>query len=179
MIFLDMSKVILSIACSLDGFIARESGSVDFLDRFNENSEENNWFEKFLEKISVIVMGNTTFQEYHTHPSFFEYYTGKEIYVFSRNPKLTHEKVTFINDTPEEFLKELKTDKDIWLLGGGKINTSFLESNLIDEYIISIVPVIIGKGIPLFTISDYETYLKFLKTEVLDSGIVNLYYGRE
>jgi dihydrofolate reductase len=124
-------------------------------------------------------MGNATFQEYHSHPGFFDYYKGKEIYVFSRNPDLTHEKVTFINDTPEEFLREMKTDKDIWLLGGSKINTSFLEADLIDEYIISIVPVIIGKGIPLFAMSDYETQLKYMKTEALNSGIVNLHYRKQ
>lgn len=174
-----MGKVILSIACTLDGYIARENGAVDFLDPFNDSSGADNWFAEFLENISAIVMGNTTFQEYHSHPGFFEYYKGKDIFVFSRDPNLTHEKVTFIDDSPEEFLRDLKTDKDIWLLGGSKINTSFLESDLIDEYIISLVPVIIGNGIPLFAVSDHETQLKFRKTEALNSGIVNLYYRKQ
>ena len=173
-----MRRVILSIACTLDGFIARENGSVDFLDPFNQEERDPKWFAKFLENISAIVMGNTTFQEYHTHPGFFEYYKGKDIYVFSRNPALTHDKVTFVNETPEEFLKNLKTDKDIWLLGGGKINKTFLTSNLIDEYIIGIVPVIIGRGIPLFAESDYETQLKLKKAENFKSGIVNLHYTK-
>jgi dihydrofolate reductase len=174
-----MSKVILSIAVTLDGFIARENGSVDFLDPFNENEGDTNWFAKFLENISVIVMGNTTFQEYHKYPGFFDFYKGKDIYVFSRNPDLSHEKVTFINESPVEFLKNFKTEKDIWLLGGATINKSFLTSNLIDEYIIGMVPVIIGTGIPLFAESDHETQLKFVKSEKFKSGIVNLYYKKK
>jgi dihydrofolate reductase len=173
-----MSKLILSIACTLDGYIARENGSVDFLDPYNVDEGDTNWFAKFLENISAIIMGNTTFQEYHKSPEFFEYYKGKDIYVFSRNPKLAHEKVTFINKTPEDFLKHLKTSKDIWLLGGAKINKSFLSSNLIDIFIIGMVPVIIGKGIPLFEESDFERHLKFVKAEEFDSGIVNLYYSK-
>jgi dihydrofolate reductase len=174
-----MSKVILSIAVTLDGFIARENGSVDFLDPFNEDEENNKWLGKFLENLSAIVMGNTTFQEYHKYPGFFDYYKGKDIYVFSRNPNLKNDKVMFVNETPVEFLKNLKTEKDVWLLGGGKINTSFLESNLIDEYIIGVIPVIIGRGIPLFAKSNYETQLKFAKSEEFKSGIVNLYYTKE
>ena len=169
-----MTKVILSIAVTLNGFIARENGSVDYLDPFNEDEGINKWFSTFLENISAIVMGNTTFQEYHTHPGFFDYYGGKEIYVFSRNPNLKHEEVTFVNETPDEFLKNLETDKEVWLLGGAKINALF--ANLIDKYIISVIPVIIGRGIPLFAKSDYETQLEFVKAEKFRSGIINLYY---
>ena len=173
-----MTKIILSIACTLDGFIARENGSVDFLDPFNEDAGDNNWFADFLKNISAIIMGNITFQQYHTHPGFFEFYKGKEIYVFSHNPNLTHDKVTFVNTTPEEFLRKLNTDKDIWLLGGAKIIKIFKDLNLIDEYIIGIVPVIIGRGIRLFEESDFDRKLTFVKTEVFNSGIVNLCYTK-
>ena len=171
-------KLILNIGVTLDGYIARENGSVDYLDPFNETGDEYGLF-KFLERISAIIMGNTTFQEYHTHPDFFEYYKGKEIFVFSRNSKLKHEKVTFTQDDPKDFIENLSTEKDIWLLGGANLIKSFQDSNLIDEYIIGIVPVTIGSGIPLFEKSDHDTQLKLVKTESFNSGIVNLHYTKK
>ncbi len=174
-----MVKVILSIACTLDGYIARKNGSVDFLDPFNESGGTGDWFGEFLKSISVIVMGNKTFQEYHTFPGFFEYYKGKELYVFSRNNKLHHEKVIFIDEDPKDFIKNLNIKGDIWLLGGANIIKSFQDSNLIDEYIISIIPVTIGSGIPLFKKSDHDMQLNFVKTESFNSGIVNLHYTKK
>ena len=174
-----MEKVKLAIASTLDGYIARKNGSIDFLDPFNESGEDYGMNE-FLKSISIIVMGNTTFQEYNSHPQFFEYYAGKELFVFSRDKNKTHDRVTFVHDSPKTFLKNLKTEKDIWLLGGSKLIESFQNDDLIDEYIITIIPIIIGSGIPLFLQPDLDIHLKLVKTETFESsGVVNLCYKKQ
>ncbi len=142
-----MPKVILYISCTLDGFIARENGSVDFLDRFNETGEDHG-FSDLLNSISAIVMGNTTFQEYSRGEKFYEYYKGKGLFVFSLKISEEHDKIIFVNEDVRTFLENLQTDKDVWLLGGGKIIEAFHNESLIDEYIITIIPSVIGKGIP-------------------------------
>ena len=100
-------------------------------------------------------------------------------YVFSRDESLKHDRVTFVHNSPKTFLKNLKTEKDIWLLGGSKLIESFQNENLIDEYIITIIPVIIGTGIPLFRQPDLDIHLKLVKTEGFESGVVNLYYTKK
>ncbi len=172
-----MVKVILYIACTVDGFIAREDGSVDFLDRFNKTGEDHG-FDDLLTRISAIVMGNTTFQEYSGGEKFYEYYKGKELYVFSREVKEEHDKVTFVNENVRTFLKNLQTEKDVWLLGGGKIIEAFHNESLIDEYIISIIPSVIGKGIPLFRQSVTENNLELVRSQSYETGIVNLHYKK-
>jgi len=176
--FMQVMKVILFIATTLDGYIARDNGSVDFLDPFNE-SGENYGFNDLLQSVSAIVMGNTTFEEYHSYPQFFEGYKGKDLYIFSRDATKKHPKVTFTHDNPMKFLSNLQTDKDIWLLGGSKLIKSFQNEDLIDEYIITIIPVIIGSGIPLFRKPGLDIHLKLEKTESFESGVVNLYYTKK
>ncbi|MHA1552645.1 MAG: dihydrofolate reductase family protein [Candidatus Heimdallarchaeaceae archaeon] len=172
-----MPKVVLYISCTLDGFIAREDGSVDFLDRFMEIGEDHG-FNDLLKRISVIVMGNRTFQEYSGAEKFYEYYKGKELFVFTREISADHDKVTFVNEDVRTFLENLQTDKDIWLLGGGKIIEAFHNESLIDEYIISIVPSVIGQGIPLFRQSVVESDLELVKSQSFETGIVNLHYKK-
>lgn len=172
-----MGKVILFISCTLDGYIARENGSVDILDPYNE-SDEDYGFDDLFNRVSAIVMGNTTFQEYNSYPQFYEGYKGRELFVFSRDKNKTHDQVRFVHDSPKTFLKNLNTEKDIWLLGGSKLIESFQNDDLIDEYIITIIPIIIGSGIPLFGQPDLDIHLKLVKTESFESGVVNLYYKK-
>jgi len=175
---MQVMKVKLFIATTLDGFIARENGSVDFLDTFNESGEDYG-FNALLQSVSAIIMGNTTFEEYHSYPQFFEGYKGKDLYIFSRDTTKKHPKVTFIHENPKKFLSNLQTDKDIWLVGGSKLIESFQNENLIDEYIITIIPVIIGSGIQLWRQPDHDIHLKLVKTESFESGVVNLYYTKK
>ena len=178
-----MSKVILSIASTIDGYIARENGSVDFLDRFNDTGEDYG-IGKLLNTVSAIVMGNTTFQQYSDHEQFFAMYEGRELFIFSRNSGIDrtskhHDKVTFVHDDPATFLQNLPTEKDIWLLGGSELITSFLEKGLIDEFVITMIPTFIGHGIPLFTSTNSESQLEFVKAETFNSGVVNLHYKKK
>jgi dihydrofolate reductase len=176
-----MKKVILYIATSLDGFIAKKDGSIDFLDPGNKsvddsgiNVGDNYGYNEFYASIGAIVMGNTTYKQVGDTKEFEEYYKGKPVFVFSRKPKAKKNNVTFVNEDVKEFVKKLNSNT--WLVGGADIAKEFLKHNLIDEFIITIIPIVLGEGIPLFAKGCGEHKLKLLNTKSYDSGVVQLHY---
>ena len=171
-----MRKIILYIASSLDGYIARKNGEVDWLDEFNNTGEDYGYY-KFYDSIDVTLMGNET---YKTSMSVGEFpYKEKKNYVFTRRKILPQgDYVEFINKNIVSFTKNLKTrkGKDIWLVGGTQINELFFNNELIDELILSIMPVTLGNGIPLFTESVKQIKFK-LKSERPYGNVVQLCYS--
>jgi dihydrofolate reductase len=173
-----MRKVILFIASSLDGYIARTSGAVDWLFTVNENQDYG--YADFLASIDTVLMGRRTYEQVL---SFGEFpYKGIQCFVFSR----THggkrdEHVTFISDNIESFVKGLKngTGKNIWLVGGSEVIQFFMSHDLIDEFIISVHPIILGDGIPLFRAPLPTKMLSFKKCRAFDTGLVQLTYVRQ
>lgn len=126
-------KVILYSAVSLDGFIAREDDDQDYKD--------------FYQQIDVTLMGRKTYEQVLDFPGEFPY--SKTInYVFTRQKQQSNNLVHFIHDHIEEFVNQLKNQsgKDIWLIGGGELNTHPLNAGLIDEIILTIIPIVLGKG---------------------------------
>ena len=140
-----MSKVKLQLAMSLDGYIARKDGSVDFLDAMHEKLTED--FNKFVETIDTIIMGRST---YEVMLGFGEIpFQNKKIVVMTSKKLMSKQSnIHFVNDSVEKVLDE--ENGNIWLFGGAKLIHSFIDKNLIDEFHIVIVPMIIGSGIPLF-----------------------------
>ncbi|MDP6627115.1 MAG: dihydrofolate reductase family protein, partial [Methanopyri archaeon] len=128
-------KIILYIAASLDGFIARKDGFVDWLSPY-ENTEEDYGYKEFYDSVGTVVMGNTTYK------GFGEYYRDKPCFVFSRVRKGNDGNATFVNGDMEESMKKINSTgtKNIWLVGGGEVIDAFLRHDLIDELIISIIP---------------------------------------
>jgi dihydrofolate reductase len=162
-----MNKIILYIACSIDGMIARENGSVDWLDQFSNTSEDYGYHE-FYKKIKNVILGNKTYKQVLT---FGEYpYKDKKSFIFSRKENSDDR---FVKDT--DFIKDLKGET--WLVGGSILIEEFLKKNLIDEFIISVMPLVLGKGIPLFR--NMEVDLKLIDVVKYDSGVVQLKYIRK
>lgn len=150
-----MAYTILYIATSQDGFIADKQGKLDWLPQEAPESEDFG-FEKFVASIDVIAQGSRTFLQ---TISFIESgivpdlpYGGKHMYVFSRDPmKTDRTDVTFVSSI-EEYLSLINKDtriKRIWLLGGAELIASFKEHDLIDECIITVIPVVLHEGIAL------------------------------
>lgn len=168
-----MRNIVLYIADSLDGFIARENGSVDWL-----FTDADYGYSEFYNSIDTVLMGMKTYK------SIFELgggylYKDKKGFVFTRNRETKKEDyVEFIHEKIAEFTRELKNlpGKDIWLVGGGEIIKIFADESLIDQIIISIHPKILGSGIPLFPAPLKETDLKLIGSESFDSGLVQLNY---
>ncbi|MCS4537632.1 MAG: dihydrofolate reductase family protein [Thaumarchaeota archaeon] len=163
-----MRKVRLFIASSLDGYIAREDGSVDWL-----FSDADYGYSEFYGSIDTVVMGRKTYEkslEFEERP-----FRGKKVHVFSRSAK--KKGVEFVSDVVG-FMKKLvrSKGKDIWLVGGSEIVSIFLNEGLIDEIILSIHPVILGRGITLFKKVQKDVWLKMQKSVSFDSGLVQIHY---
>ena len=166
-----MKKVILYIAQSVDGFIARPNGSVNWLDQF---TTEDYGYEKFYKPIKNILMGSITYKQVLTFGEFP--YKGKKSFVFTRNSKGKDDNVTFFKGKPNTLLKKL--DGKTWLVGGANIVNQFVKKNLIDEYIIFTMPIILGKGIRLFDDSNKELNLNIKTSKSYKSGVIEAHYKR-
>jgi dihydrofolate reductase len=171
-----MSKIILYIAQSIDGYISTTDGSVSWLDDFN-NTGEDLGFNKFIDNIDVNIQGSKTYVQVLGFDVPYPY-SGKSFV-------LTHQKLEKPAGVNIEFfqgdLKELankakqESKKDVWLIGGANVVQQFLKESLIDEIILFTMPVILGDGISLFG----KTKLvkaKLIDSHIYDSGIVMSHY---
>ena len=164
-----MTKVLVYIATSLDGYIARENGDINWLPESSESS-----YDVFYKSIDTVMLGKTTYDQVLT---FGEYpYRDKKSFVFSRTSKNNDNHVEFVSDI-EKFVKDgfPGAGKNIWLVGGAKIIASFLKIGVVDEIITTVIPVLLGKGIPLFQNIENETNLELVKTEKYGQ-LVDLHY---
>lgn len=167
-----MRAVRLFIACSLDGFIARNDDSVDWL--FHDNDYG---MSAFYRTIDTVLIGRKTYDLMVRLG--LPYYKGKTNYVFSRTRAAADgENIQYVSSDVGEFVESLrkKKGKDIWLVGGSVLIDSFLKRNLIDEIILSVHPVILGGGIPLFRGGYTQTDLILQKCVEYESGLVQLWY---
>lgn len=173
-------KIILYIAMSIDGFIAKENGAVDWLKGDVDNPDLDNGYLQFYDSIDTVVMGRVTYEQVVNvlSPDVWAY-EGKKCYVATRQKGLKDSKVEFITDDITKTITDLKKEagKDIWLVGGGRLIDQFISHNLIDRYVITIIPTLLGAGIPLFSKenSELELELKLLESKTFD-GMVELTY---
>lgn len=142
-------QVVLYIAASLDGFIADADNELDWL--LSAPGEGDNGFSEFYQTVDTVLLGRKTYDWIRQHEGG-KPYADKECYVFSR---FTHDDAGFISLSGEElvrFIGKLKSQKgrDIWLVGGGELIREFLNAGLVDQLRISVAPMILSSGIPLF-----------------------------
>jgi dihydrofolate reductase len=150
------------IAASLDGYIARQDESLDWL--FKVEGKGDNGYSAFYDTVDTILLGKRTYDWIMEHENGNFPYKDKECYVFSRSEHQDNEYVKFINGDVADFTDKLKKKdgKRIWLVGGGEIIHSFLQEKLVDEIIITMAPVLIGKGIHLFKELDFDLELSLI-----------------
>ncbi|MDU2673993.1 MAG: dihydrofolate reductase family protein [Clostridium sp.] len=170
-------KIVLNLAISLDGYIASEDGSFEWIvgDGSDKLDTKNKYdFSKFLEGIDIVVMGKNCYNQ-----NFHLDYKEKTVYVATSELLDDYDNVRFVNkDIVKVILKEKKREgKDIFLFGGGKLVDSFIKADIIDEYIIGIIPTILGKGRALFLGNNPKIDLK-LDEYVVDNGIVICRYSK-
>ena len=171
-------KIISYIAMSLDGKIARANGEVDWLDKIPNPDNSDYGYQAFYDGISATIMGGATYREVLGFDVEFPY-KGKANYVFTRDKgKAEDENVRFVSDNFDGFIADLKASsgKDIWLIGGGQMNTLFLKNSWLDEMIVFIMPIVIGAGIPLFADETPDHQMELIDETVYSSGVVELKY---
>ncbi|MGG2066844.1 dihydrofolate reductase family protein [Bacillus sp. S14(2024)] len=176
-------RIILDLAVTLDGFIEGKKGEVDWC-----IMDSDMGFIHFLHHIDTILYGRKSYDLWgqytpeneasDTEKEIWKLVHSKEKYVFSRTQKRTDNKVTLINDNISEEVNKLKNKpgKDIWLYGGASLITTFINLGLVDEFRLSVHPVILGEGKPLFIDIKQRVNLKLVHTKRFSSGVVQLCY---
>lgn len=148
-----MIKIKLYIACSLDGYIARPDGAVDWLESFPHPEGQDYGYANFLKGIGTVILGRKTYEEILSFDVPWPYATLQTV-VCTKNSELylPTPNTTLCPTLSEEFLMKVKqkAEKDIWLVGGGEVVASFLRLKAVDEMWITQLPVLLGQGLPLF-----------------------------
>lgn len=173
-----MPRIKLYIATSLDGFIARENGNIDWLTKYENNPETDYGYSEFYASIGKVLMGRKTYEQVL---GFGEWpYREKKSYIFTRQkePMRRENNVEFVSEDIGEFVRQLKgnTEEDIWLVGGSQIIKVFFEENLVQDLIVFVVPIILGSGIPLFDHIGKEIGFRTGRVERYENGLVKLEY---
>jgi len=171
-----MRRVILALGISLDGYIARPDGSVDFLFMPKDYS-----MGPFFKTVDTALMGRKTYEVglRMSGGSFSNY--GLACYVFSRTMSPGERPgATIVNDSPKSFVESLRKrkGKHIWLMGGGELARAFLQDDLIDEIHLGIVPTLLGEGIPLFPNGFPQRKFSLLENKTYSQGLITLKYER-
>lgn len=175
-------RIVLDLAVSLDGFIEGINGEIDWC-----IMDQDMNFAKFLNSVDTILYGRKSYElwgEYipgddtsDMEREIWELVHSKKKYVFSKTlTKLDNH--VLINGNIAEEINKLKKEpgKDIWLYGGSSLITTFMNLGLVDEYRISVHPIILGAGKPLFVDIKQRQELKLVETRRFSSGVVQLSY---
>lgn len=169
-----MRKVILGLGISLDGYIARSDGAVDFLFMPKDYS-----MGPFFKTIDTALMGRKT---YDVALKMGGSFGGPMVsYVFSRTlPPGERDGLIFTREPPAAVVAKLRRrrGKHIWLMGGGELVRDFLKADLVDELYIGVVPVLLGEGIPLFPSGFPQRNFALVKNETFSKGLIALTYRR-
>ncbi len=170
-------RIIVHIATSADGFIARPDGDLEWL---TSRPAPKGFYglPAFQKTVDTILFGRKTYEIGLEMGATFDGTTKN--YVFSRRPAPTSvpRGVEFVTETIPSFAKRLRASagKNIWMMGGGEIIASFLDADAIDEFVISIVPVFIGEGIPLIAPRHRHVPLSLRSATPFPDGVVQVHY---
>jgi dihydrofolate reductase len=170
-------KIIVSIATSADGYLARPDGNLDWL---TDRPAPKGFYglPDFERSIDAKIVGRKTFDRSVELGARFG--AGAVHYVFSRRPPSAspHAGVHFVTESIGAFAERLRgaAGKNVWLMGGGDIIASFLDADAIDEFIITVMPIFIGEGIPLLAPRPRELTLRLLEVRGFPDGVVQLHY---
>ncbi len=170
-------KIIFNLAMSLDGYIVDENEKFDWITgdgttTFNTGNQFD--FEKFIDSLDIVIMGRVSYEIAGTGM-----FKGKHIIVVTSKKMETKEGIEFFNGNILEYVNKLKAEAgiDIWLFGGSMLASAFIQSERVDEYIVGIVPIILGKGKKLFLEDNPRIKLEMTDYSI-NEGLVILSYKK-
>jgi dihydrofolate reductase len=177
-----MARTIYYVASSLDGFIADSQDSLDWLFQFNGFEGQEESYKAFIDGVGAIVMGSDTYRfildagaadawEYGPTPTWV--FTHREL------PGIPGADITFIRGDVAEFYQDICADagdKDVWVVGGGKLVAQFADQGLLDELILTVVPVCLGSGKQLLPVTTTTAPARLLGSREFGKGVVELRY---
>lgn len=169
------SKIILCLAKSVDGYIARLDNKIDFLEGMKPGDAK--LFNKFISNSDTVIMGSTSYDQMldlggHPFPDMFTYVLTSQEYADEDNILFTDMEIEDLAKAAKE-----KSKSNVWLFGGAKVIQQFVDRNLVDEFIITTTPTIIGTGVPLFLFSEADIKLELVDSEVV-GDFVTVHYKK-
>ncbi|CAH2404615.1 dihydrofolate reductase family protein [Mesorhizobium escarrei] len=171
-----MSKVVLYIATSLDGFVAGENDDISWLFQFND---VDYGYDAFFSRIGAIVEGRRAYDLEIKHG--WEHAHPVSTFVLSHSQperKPLRSDIVFTDDDIADVLRRAKqvSDKDVWIEGGANVAQQFIKRRMVDEIVLSIAPVLLGRGISLFGDAGEQLNLSLGEVRRFDKGLVQLCY---
>lgn len=170
-------KIIVNIATSADGYIARMDGNLDWL-TMRPAPKGFYGLPEFSRSVDGKILGRKTFETSVKLGATFK--TDDAHYVFSRRPSPASVPagVQFVTEPIRAFAERVRKQagKNIWMMGGGEIIGAFLDEGAIDEFIITVMPTFIGEGIPLLAAKHRDVPLRLLSSKEFPDGVVQLHY---
>lgn len=176
-----MRKLSLFIAASLDGYIAKPNDDLSFLKAVEKEGEDYGYSD-FTATIDTLIIGRKTYDYVVKEIGAAHYDNGqREVFIITRTPRPSVGKTTFYTGNLNELIQRLKSQggKNLYCDGGAEVINELMQNDLIDEYIISIVPVLLGNGTKLFKDGRPEQLLEFVKSKSFDTGLTQLHYRRK
>ncbi len=163
---------------SLDGYIAKADNDMTFLTIVQKDGEDYG-YNDFIKEVDTVIMGRKTYDWVMTQVKEFPH-ADIDSYIITRTPNPAKGKISFYTGNLKELILELKQNagKNIFIDGGAEIVNLLVKDNLIDEYIISIIPILLGDGVRLFKGSIIEQNLNLISSKQYDTGLIQLHYIR-
>jgi dihydrofolate reductase len=176
-----MSLVQYFVASSLDGFIATTGDDLAWLLQFDGFEGGKESYESFMAGVGCVVMGGETFAWLMEHEPGNWPYPATPCYVFTRHEHAAPpgSDITFVRGDVREFIGDLKDDageKNVWMVGGGNLAAQFADAGLLDELIVSVIPVVLGEGKRLLPLERPTPPLELTASRTMGRGIVELRY---
>lgn len=176
-----MQKLSLFIATSLDGYIASANDDLSFLKLVEKEGEDYGYFE-FKSNTDTIILGRKTYDYVLNEIGSSHYDNGEQdVYVITRTSRPGIGRTTFYTGNLTELVMRLKAEskKNIYCDGGAEIINELLQHDLIDEFIISVIPILLGDGKKLFQNGRPEQELQLVNSKSFDTGLTQLHYVRK
>lgn len=172
-------KVVLYIAVSLDGFISGPDDDLSFLSTVEKEGEDYGYSD-FINSVDTVIMGRRTYDKVMTLVPEFPH-PDKKTYIITRTPRSSVGVINFYTGDLKELISRLKGEPglNIFVDGGSEVVNELLKHKLIDELIISYIPVLLGDGIPLFRDGRPIQKLAFVEAKQFDTGLVQGHYRCE
>ncbi len=171
-------KIIVYIATSLDGYIAKPNDDLSFLSMVEQEGQDYGYAD-FIKTVDTVIVGRKTYDKVISMGFDFPH-ADKNAYVITRTPRPNIGSVKFYTDDLSALIEKLKSEngKNIFCDGGAEIVNELLKLNLIDEFIISIIPILVGNGTKLFKDDRPEQKLELVSVKSFDKGLTQIHYKR-
>ncbi|RKO72010.1 dihydrofolate reductase [Sphingobacterium puteale] len=176
-----MRKISIFIAMSLDGYIAKPNDDLSFLNLVEKEGEDYGYAE-FTDSIDTLIVGRKTYEYVLNNIGSSHYDNGnRDVYVITGTERPNVGRTVFYTGDLTKLIERLKSEngKDIYCDGGAEVINELLKQDLIDEFVISVIPILLGNGTKLFKDGRPEQTLKLITAKTFETGLTQLHYSKE